>query len=366
MSALDWAEVASDERFAPLRGTKVLVTGGAGFIGSHLVDALRALDCPVTILDNLSTGRPENLAHLLDSKILVALRDWRASRPGLAGGDHRILEIQPESGPTFRILLGDLRDGKACRAACEGVAYVFHQAALGSVPRSMEHPAETFDVNVAGTARLFQAARDAGVRRVVYASSSSVYGDSEKLPKREGEEGNPLSPYALSKVVDERLAETFGRCYRMEFIGLRYFNVFGPRQDPEGPYAAVIPRFLKAGQKGEPPIIYGDGEQTRDFTFVQDAVRVNLLAAVAPEGACGRAYNVAGGESTSINRLWEMIRKLFDRELDPVHVAPRPGDVRHSLADLEACRRALGYRPLFALAAALRTATAAFRRTFHV
>lgn len=192
---------------------------------------------------------------------------------------------------------------------------------------------------------MFAAARDAGVARVVYASSSSVYGDSVKLPKREGEEGRPLSPYAFSKVSDEGLSEVFGNCYDMKFVGLRYFNVYGPRQDPDGPYAAVIPRFFKAFLRGEGPVIYGDGEQSRDFTFVNDAVLSNLLAAVAPVDACGRAYNVAGGMRITINELAKAIQESCGGGAEPVHEPERPGDIRHSFADLTSASSALGYSP---------------------
>jgi nucleoside-diphosphate-sugar epimerase len=294
----------------------VLVTGGAGFIGSHLVDALRARGERVRVLDNLATGRRANLAHCLD-------------------------EIE--------LIEGDLRDRDACARACGGVRRVYHQAALGSVPRSIADPATSLAVNVSGTANLFAAARDAGVRRVVYASSSSVYGDSPELPKREGREGEPLSPYALSKWMNEELAAVFSRCYPMELIGLRYFNVFGPRQDPNGPYAAVIPRFFRACVQGEAPVIEGDGEQSRDFTFVADAVNANLLAGDAPESAAGRAYNVAGGRAARVLDLAGMIRELVGDGKAPVHVSPRPGDVRHSLADLALIESHLGYRPAVSL-----------------
>ncbi len=306
---------------ADWRGLPVLVTGGSGFIGSHLVDVLVEAGARVRVLDDFSTGRRENLERVEDRIDLVE---------------------------------GDVRDPETCRRAAAGVRVVFHQAALGSVPRSMEDPATTIAVNVAGTANVFAAARDARAHRVVYASSSSVYGDSPALPKREGEEGRPLSPYALSKAMDEELAEVFGASFGLELVGLRYFNVYGPRQDPAGPYAAVVPRFFASCRAGEPPRIHGDGEQSRDFTYVADAVKANLLAADAPASACGRAYNVAGGRRTTINDLAREIRALVGECPEPVHGEPRPGDVRHSLADLTAAREALGYKAQVDIAEGLR------------
>jgi nucleoside-diphosphate-sugar epimerase len=315
---------------ASFSGVPVLVTGGAGFIGSHLVDALIGSGGRVRVLDSFATGRRENLAAAL--------------------GRCELLE-------------GDIRDPEICRRAIDGVSIVFHQAALGSVPRSMKDPATSFGVNVQGTVNVFAASREAGVRRVVYASSSSVYGDSEKLPKREGEEGRPLSPYALSKRVDEDIAATFGRCYGLEAIGLRYFNVYGPRQDPEGPYAAVIPRFFSAVLRGEPPVIYGDGSQSRDFTYVADAVQANLLAAGAPAAACGASYNVAGGVRTTVAELAELVGEVLGRPIAPTHEAPRPGDVAHSLADLSMSAARLDYAPRTGLAAGLSACREFYRRT---
>ncbi len=309
-----------------LRGVPVLVTGGAGFIGSHLVDALLERGARVRVLDNLATGRRENLRRC---------------------------------GSQIEFLEGDLRRTQDCERACEGATLVFHQAALGSVPRSLEDPAATLAVNVVGTANLLAAARHAGVSRIIYASSSSVYGDSPILPKREGEEGRPQSPYALSKVMTEELAEVFARCYAMQLIGLRYFNVYGPRQDPNGPYAAVIPSFFAAYGRGAPPLIHGDGEQTRDFTFVADAVAANLCAADAPAEACGRVYNVGAGDAASVSRLARLIRDLLGTGPEPILGPPRPGDVRHSLADLTQARRWLHYQPRFELAAGLREIVAA-------
>ncbi len=297
-------------RVPDFRGELVLVTGAAGFIGSHLVDALLERGARVRGLDNFATGKRENL---------------------------------PSGNGRFELLEADLRDSEACRKACRGVAYVFHQAALGSVPRSLADPASTISVNVAGTANVLQASRDARVRRVVYASSSSVYGDSERLPKKEGEEGLPLSPYAASKLMVEQLANIFALAFGLESIGLRYFNVYGPRQDPEGPYAAVIPRFFKAYLAGEAPVIYGDGLQSRDFTYVDDAVRANLLAAAAPPDACGRAYNVAGGHGETVVELARLIRELLGGGPPPRHADARPGDVRRSTADLTLAARGLGY-----------------------
>jgi UDP-N-acetylglucosamine/UDP-N-acetyl-alpha-D-glucosaminouronate 4-epimerase len=295
-----------------LSGVRVLVTGAAGFIGSHLVDALLERGASVRTLDNHSTGNPENLSHC-----------------------HGRVEM----------IDGDLRDPQTCRAASDGINLVFHEAAMGSVPRSIEDPATTLAINVCGTANLFAAARDAKVRRVVYASSSSVYGDSSALPKREGEEGIALSPYAASKWMNEELAAVFGRCYGMELIGLRYFNVYGPRQDPQGPYAAVVPRFFKAYAAGLAPVIYGDGEQSRDFTFVSDAVSANLLAATAPRTALGQAYNVACGQRTTVNELAHVIREVMGGGPEPRYEPARDGDIRHSAADLSRSRRELGYDP---------------------
>lgn len=304
-----------------LESIPVLVTGGAGFIGSHLVDALVERGAKVRVLDNLSTGRRENLEHCIGRIELVE---------------------------------ADVRDLDACRKACHGVEFVFHEAALGSVPRSMKDPATTIAINVTGTANVFTAARDTGARRVVYASSSSVYGDSDVLPKREGQEGRPLSPYALSKVVDEQLATTFVRCYGMDIVGLRYFNVFGPRQDPSGPYAAVIPKWLSALASDEAPVVFGDGEQSRDFTYVADAVRANLLAAGARAAVSGRAYNIAGGERTTLGRLAQLLADVTGKSSKPVHQPPREGDILHSFADLTLASGQLEYAPMFSLANGLK------------
>jgi len=294
------------------RDKRCLVTGGAGFIGSHLVDALVGEGAVVTVLDDLSNGKMENLERSLSRVSFTR---------------------------------GDIRDIETCRGACRGQSLVFHQAALGSVPRSMKDPATSLAVNVQGTAHVLAASMEAGVDRVVYASSSSVYGDTPKLPKREGEEGRPLSPYALSKVMNEQLAEVFRQCYGMAIVGLRYFNVYGSRQDPDGPYAAVIPRFFRAFLRGEAPVIYGDGEQSRDFTYVADAVRANLLAATAPVEACGRAYNVAGGKRITVTELAKAIQGSCGSKVEPIYEPERPGDIKHSLADLSQAAHMLGYSP---------------------
>ncbi len=305
----------------------VVVTGGAGFIGSHLTRALLATGRSVRVLDNLSNGRRSNL----------------------------------DPDPRLEVIEGDIRSLVTCQEVFSGARWVFHQAALGSVPRSLEFPSASLENNVGGTANVFTAARDAGVERVVYASSSSVYGDSAVLPKREGQEGRALSPYALSKWMNEELADVYGRCFGLPLIGLRYFNVYGPRQDPNGPYAAVIPKFVSAFLQGTSPTIHGDGEQSRDFTFVADAVAANLAAATAPVEACGRAYNVARGVQTTVNHLVERIRELLDVDLEPLYGPPRAGDVAHSLADVRAAREALGFVASTGLADGLRRSIEYYR-----
>ncbi|KAA0253161.1 NAD-dependent epimerase/dehydratase family protein [Acidobacteria bacterium ACD] len=281
------------------RGKRVTVTGGAGFIGSHLVDALVARWAEVTVLDNLFSGTLENLAGVRDR---------------------------------IRFVEGDIRDLDACRAAIDGAAHVFHLAAIGSVPRSMKDPATTLDVNARGTANVFTACRDAAVRSVVFASSSSVYGDSEKLPKVEGEEGRPLSPYALSKRMGEELAELYWRVFGLPVVSLRFFNVYGPRQNPEGPYAAVIPKFLAAARDGRPLTIYGDGEQARDFTYVADVVGVILAAASAPPAAYGQPLNSGRSSSTTVRVLANSILHVSGSASAVEHLPPRAGDIRHSSA----------------------------------
>ncbi len=291
--------------------TQVLVTGGAGFIGSHLVDALVARGDTVRVLDNFSTGRRENL---------VAVQDQ------------------------IELLEGDLRDPDAVAQSVNGVDLVFHQGALPSVPRSVADPLTSHEVNSTGTLRLLLAARDAGVRRVVVASSSSVYGDTPTLPKVETMATSPRSPYAISKLASEQYAGSFAQLFDLETVALRYFNVFGPRQDPHSYYAGVIPRFCMAAWRGEPCVIYGDGQQSRDFTFVADVVQANLLAAAAPE-ASGHTFNIAYGAQTTLLDVVAILRELTGQALEVRHEAPRAGDVRHSLAAIGKAQELLGYQP---------------------
>lgn len=303
-----------------------LVTGAAGFIGSHLVERLLGLDQEVVGLDNFATGHRSNLEELRRR-----VGSTRAAR--------------------FRFLEGDLRDPEACRAACRGVERVLHQAALGSVPRSLEDPLTTHAVNVDGFVHMLLAAREAGVRRFVYASSSAVYGDHPGLPKREPEIGRALSPYAVSKRVNEIYAGVFQDAYGLESVGLRYFNVFGSRQDPEGPYAAVIPRWVRQLLRGEPCVLFGDGETSRDFCHVDNAVQANLLAATCPAEATNDVYNVSVGGRTTLAELHRLLRERVARyRPDAAAARPefadfRPGDVRHSQADIAHARARLGYEP---------------------
>jgi UDP-N-acetylglucosamine/UDP-N-acetyl-alpha-D-glucosaminouronate 4-epimerase len=312
-----------------------LVTGAAGFIGSSLVGELLALGQLVVGLDNFSTGYERNLDDVVT--------DAAAAR--------------------FKLIRGDIRDLDDCRSACDGVDYVLHQAALGSVPRSIEDPITSHDVNVSGFLNVFMAARDAKVSRVVYASSSSVYGDSTDVPQREDRVGRPLSPYAVTKKTNESYAAILQRTYGLKSIGLRYFNVFGARQDPNGAYAAVIPRWIDQLIAGAQCIAYGDGETSRDFCYVANVVQANLLAAAAADAsATGDVYNIACGQQTSLNGLFAMLRAGL-AEKDPAigaatleHESPRPGDIRHSLADIAKAARILGYRPMYDIARGLNEA----------
>lgn len=308
--------------------SRILITGGAGFIGSHLVEALLREKRAVTILDDFSSGHRRNLE-------------------GFAG-DLRVVE-------------GTMQSADDCRRALEGVEAVSHQAAFGSVPRSIEHPDLYSSNNVHGTVTLLQEARRAGVRRIVLASSSSVYGDSTRSPKREEDLGRPLSPYAASKRSVELFAQAFASAMGMSVVCLRYFNVFGERQDPLGPYAAVIPRFIRALLEGERPLIHGDGLQARDFTYVGNVVRANLLALAAPPDGNCHVVNIACGASTSVNELFEALRRLCGSDLDAIHGPDRLGDIRDSMADISSARQVLGFRPEISLGQGLGRTVAWYR-----
>ncbi len=296
--------------------TRFLITGGAGFIGSNLVAYLVEHKAGhVRILDNLLTGNLENIQPFLSAANVEFIKE-------------------------------DIRDYSACLKACEGIDYVSHQAALGSVPRSVKDPIATHSINATGFLNVLAAAKEQKVKRFVYASSSSVYGDHPVLPKREQETGNPLSPYAVSKKTNELYAAVFAKTYGMEIIGLRYFNVFGPNQSPEGAYAAVIPLFMHAALSKNAPFIDGDGEQTRDFTFVENAVQANIRAFFATNpDATNQIYNVAVGERLSINEIYSMITGLAGSDVKAIHRESRAGDIRDSLADISKAEKLLGYTP---------------------
>jgi UDP-N-acetylglucosamine 4-epimerase len=315
-----------------------LITGVAGFIGSNLLEALLKLDQRVVGLDNFFTGHRHNLDEV---RAQVTQAQWR----------------------NFRFIEGDIRSLADCRSACAGVEYVLHNAALGSVPRSLQDPILTNECNITGFLNILVAARDAGVRRFAYAASSSTYGDHPDLPKVEEKIGKPLSPYAVTKYVNELYADVFARCYGIETVGLRYFNVFGPRQDPNGAYAAVIPRWIAGMIVNAPVEIYGDGETFRDFCYVENVVQANLLAATTGNSeAVNRVYNVALGERTTLNELFEMIRVLLAERFEhlqsykPQYRDFRAGDVRFSQADIGKARTLLGYAPSHRVADGMRAA----------
>jgi UDP-N-acetylglucosamine 4-epimerase len=295
----------------------ILVTGGAGFIGSNLVEHLLKDERVgnVRVLDNLSTGYRENMDGF-------------------------------KNDPRFSFLEGDIRDLDTCLKACEGIDLITHQAALGSVPRSIKDPLTTNAVNISGMLNVLQAAIQSGIKRVVFAASSSTYGDSKGLPKVEDVIGRPLSPYAVTKYVNELYADVFAKTYGLEYIGLRYFNVFGPRQSPNGAYAAVIPLFFKHAAENTPPTINGDGANSRDFTYVENAVQANILALFTDnKEAVNQIYNVACGEQTSLNELWAIIKEITGSNIDPIHGPNRAGDIPHSLADIGKIKEKLGYEP---------------------
>jgi len=296
--------------------TNFLVTGGAGFIGSHIVEYLMKHGAAkVRVLDNLATGFKKNIESYFGN-------------------------------PHFEFIEGDICNTETCATACSGIDYVIHQAALGSIPRSVKDPAATNATNVNGQLNILVAARDAGVKRVVYASSSSVYGDSKTLPKTEDKIGKPLSPYAVTKYVNEMYATVFGPIYNMQIIGLRYFNIFGPRQNPGGPYAAAIPLFIDSLLTNKQLFINGDGEQTRDFTFVENAVQANIRALFTTHTeAPGQFFNIARGGRTSVNELFNILKELTGSSLEPTYREERAGDIRDSLADVSKASALLGYAP---------------------
>lgn len=326
MPSRSYEEVKAALRARPRRW---LITGVAGFIGSNLLETLLRLGQQVVGLDNLSTGHVRNLHEVRDS---VGPELWRA----------------------YRNIEGDIRDIAMCRQACEGADIVLHHAAIGSVPRSIEEPLATHDTNATGFVQMLVAARDARVKRFVYAASSSTYGDHPSLPKVESEIGRPLSPYAVTKLGNELYADAFARCYGMECIGLRYFNIFGPRQDAEGAYAAVIPGWVGRLIRGLPVYINGDGCTSRDFCYVKNAIQANLLAATTDDReAVNEVYNIAVGERTTLNELFDLERRLLSkhfpavRDTEPLYRDFRAGDVRHSHADISKARRLLGYAPAY-------------------
>lgn len=302
-----------------LSQSSFLITGGAGFIGSNIVEYLLKYGAKkVRVLDNFSTGSHANIEEF-------------------------------RSNPAFELLKGDIRDLDTCRRMLKGIDYVSHQAALGSVPRSINDPITSNDVNISGFLNMLVAARDAGVKRMVYAASSSTYGDHPGLPKVEEKIGNPLSPYAVTKYVNELYASVFSKTYDFHTIGLRYFNVFGPKQNPEGPYAAVIPLFIEAALENRAPYINGDGETSRDFTFVENAVQANVKAMLTIDIDKQEVINIAFGERTTLNQLWNRIADIARINLSPEYREERKGDVRHSLADISKANDLIGYKPEFSV-----------------
>ena len=312
------------------KNTLFLVTGGAGFIGSNLCEAILKMGCKVRCLDNLSTGKQENVEMFADNE-------------------------------NYTFIKGDIRDLDVCTAACECVDYVLHQAAWGSVPRSIAMPLLYEEINIRGALNMMEAARNCGVKTFVYASSSSVYGDSAVLPKQEGCEGNLLSPYALTKRVDEEYAKLYYKLYGLKTVGLRYFNVFGRRQDPNGAYAAVIPKFIKQLLAGEAPTINGDGKQSRDFTYIDNVVQANLKAAVAPDEAAGEAFNIAYGGREYLIDVYNSITEALGVDIKPVYGPDRAGDIKHSNADISKARRLLGYAPQYSFDRGLKEAIAWYK-----
>lgn len=298
--------------------TRFLVTGGAGFIGSNLVEEILKKGYFVRVLDNFSTGTKENIKHFTKNK-------------------------------NFQLIEGDIRDFETCKKACKNINYVLHQAAWGSVPRSLKMPVKYENINIHGHLNMMQACIESNVKRFIYASSSSVYGDSKDLPKKEGKEGKVISPYALTKKINEEYADLYFRIYGLETIGLRYFNVFGKRQNPNGTYAAVIPKFVKLILENKSPIINGDGENSRDFTYIENVVQANLKACLAPKSSCGKVYNIAYGGRETINSLFNKILNILKKEIKPVYKNERAGDIKHSNADISEAKINLSYNPEYSL-----------------
>ena len=322
----------NNNQFEVLQSAKVLVTGGAGFIGSNLCESLLDLKAQVVCLDNFATGKRENLSAIKDH-------------------------------PNFTLIEGDIRNLEDCKIAVAGTDYVLHEAALGSVPRSINDPITSNEVNVSGFVNMLVASRDAGVKRFVYAASSSTYGDSEALPKVEDNIGKPLSPYAITKYVNELYADIFHKTYGINTIGLRYFNVFGRKQDPNGAYAAVIPKFVMQFMKHESPVINGDGTYSRDFTYIDNVVQMNLLALTTPnKEALNQVYNTAVGDRTNLVELTQLLKKYLSRydpqiaAVEVKHGPNRPGDIPHSLASVEKAKNLMGYDPEFKIEEGLKEA----------
>ena len=316
-----------------IENKQFLITGGAGFIGSNITEYLLQHGAKVRVFDNLATGNIENLSAF-------------------------------KSNTNFEFFEGDLRNVDDCNNACKEIDAVCHQAAIGSVPRSIKDPITSNDVNVGGFVNMLTAAKDAGITRFVYASSSSVYGDEPNLPKKEERIGNPLSPYAVTKFTNEVYANVFARCYNLELIGLRYFNIFGPKQDPNGVYAAVMPLFIKALLNNEAPYINGDGEQSRDFTFVH-AVQANVLALTTDNAAAyNQAYNIAFGQRFTINQMYDAICAYLQKDIKAIHREPRDGDIRDSLADISKAQQLLGYQPQYSFEQGLPLTIEYFKQIF--
>ena len=299
-----------------------LVTGGAGFIGSNLCEAILSMGYRVKCMDNLSTGKMENVNAFLDNS-------------------------------RFEFIRGDIRDYEACKEVCSGVDYVLHQAAWGSVPRSIEYPLLYEEINIRGTLNMMEAARQNGVKKFVYASSSSVYGDEPNLPKREGIEGKLLSPYALTKRTDEEYGMLYTKLYGLDTYGLKYFNVFGKRQDPNGAYAAVIPKWIKQILNNETPVINGDGKQSRDFTYIENVIEANLKACLASSVVAGEAYNIAYGGREYLIDIYHSLTKALGKDIEPVYGPDRKGDIKHSNADISKAKKLLGYDPEYDFAKGL-------------